>query len=1817
MKTKYLTKKIKKVSVFIASFLVLLLFASTVADAQTTLSLSIDCHGKAVVRDQNTNVVVTTIQGPVDNSLITLVAGQAIVVQTEPGDIIPFQVQGYEVVKWEITTNYFPPNAPDPTVINVPPGNTYQNFIMGANETRRDVKIYFEIKDPKIVIDPVDNISTVTKTPVIIPITVKYDPANQVDYSTVYSDDILVDARIETTLSGGFPDGAEIIKVSLDGGVTNLISAPYDIAGETVLFLSDILGMQTPAKLVDEDGKVLNWEVTVAGIEDVVVIPVKVTSVGFTEYDVCFTDFDSQEFIVTFADAIVKDIEDFTTCWNVDYGFEYEITYPEIENLDTRIVNDAHVEVDKPLNSGTEIKIYYNSLLVQTYTLSAAYDEFFLSAMLNGNADPTTPENSLQSSLLGHSNLNDVWKFEIANLEAGTYTVTVENVAFLENVMYPYAGETFEIEIFPEPAVGFSFNGELAGTNSVFKYCYDEEVEVTLSSIWSGEAPFTISWAVFDGIDTTTDTKTNVNQDGVLFKDLLPAGTYTITITEIVDANGCEPSSYDPYVATVVIHPEPSMDFQIDGESILGKTLEFCYSEDIEINYFGVTGVERWDFELQIDKLGGGSVTIPGYCYDAGDTQIFAADEAPLGVGTYTITIIEIKDGNGCYASEESLENYWVKLIVHPEPSMDFQIDGESILGKTLEFCYSEDIEINYFGVTGVERWDFELQIDKLGGGSVTIPGYCYDAGDTQIFAADEAPLGVGTYTITIIEIKDGNGCYASEESLENYWVKLIVHPEPSMDFQIDGESILGETLEFCSSEDIEINYFGDTGVERWDFELQIDKFGGGSVTIPGYCYDAGDTQSFAAGDYPLGVGTYTVTITEIKDGNGCYASAESLKDYWVKLIIFAIPEIDPVAADDEVCGLEAELIGNVTNTYGAPVITWEKIDGPGTATFTASDAANTGVTVSMYGIYDFRLSVENGPCGTVSDVVTVTFYGTPEIYCPDNIAFCETEDTVIITSLGEYELPDEFGTATESYTSTTGDVEFDGNEITFTGGVGQHVITYWVENGPCVSSCTFIVFVYPEFEGEIEGEEIVFSGTKTVTYSIDPQDITDSLFEDGYWTTVGDVDVDIPKITFNNVDGSGAEAEIEIGCPGYACFDWEIIGDGEIILNYEIGDDEYEIYSGTVVGTKTGTLCELYIDDDFAFVGYTISGTFTVNINNFSFITESYVQWNLAVEDGDTAVKIIGPEDDYAIDIEVEWPFVGTYTLTVEVVSCAGCIWSDTKTVCVKANQLVGQLKYYNEAEGPMPSPFDMTMPLSFPLKSNTDLSVQGHFIVALLDISEFEDIEDLVNNMEDTNSDLDDLISYGEIDLVEFKPVMEYYKDEDEGKLHYHPVLTKDEYYEAAFGFEANLNPERKYIVIVFESFFDEEYFYFDYYVENLFTWTWNNWPGAWVGGVNATDALLIQHMTAHSLNGSGPQLPFRSAHPYNPFDVEIADANNNGNITSLDALLAQRRGMGLIPKFLNGALNFTVGGIFVDEADFNTNNIFGKGKFPELYKNLNDYLGNAYYVEYGNSYYEYPYISSLLKEMSGEKYLNIYYNAVGDVNSSFYPVYGGFKDAGITLSTEGELAANIGDVVDIPVSMYDFAELGAITLGLNFDNNLIEVLGTNYDEESAYFSNEDGQIIVMWADRNGVTFDKEQPLLTIKARILGNITPDTELLSLNEYSELANVQADIVYNNLKTLGLNTMARASALTATNYPNPLTNQTTISYNLPEAGVVKIVLYDKMGQEIATLFNAYENSGVQTYDFNQELAPGVYHYRITLFGENGDYTVTRSMIVVR
>ncbi|MCX6638873.1 MAG: T9SS type A sorting domain-containing protein [bacterium] len=80
------------------------------------------------------------------------------------------------------------------------------------------------------------------------------------------------------------------------------------------------------------------------------------------------------------------------------------------------------------------------------------------------------------------------------------------------------------------------------------------------------------------------------------------------------------------------------------------------------------------------------------------------------------------------------------------------------------------------------------------------------------------------------------------------------------------------------------------------------------------------------------------------------------------------------------------------------------------------------------------------------------------------------------------------------------------------------------------------------------------------------------------------------------------------------------------------------------------------------------------------------------------------------------------------------------------------------------------------------------------------------------------------------------------------------------------------------------------------------------------------------------------------------------------------------------------------------------------------------------------------------------------------------------------------------------------------------------------------------------------------------------------------------------------------------NYPNPFNPLTSISFNLPQAGLVKLTVFDVMGREVAQLVNGLREAGAHSITFDGSgLASGVYLYKF----EAGDYTATNKMVLMK
>jgi hypothetical protein len=80
------------------------------------------------------------------------------------------------------------------------------------------------------------------------------------------------------------------------------------------------------------------------------------------------------------------------------------------------------------------------------------------------------------------------------------------------------------------------------------------------------------------------------------------------------------------------------------------------------------------------------------------------------------------------------------------------------------------------------------------------------------------------------------------------------------------------------------------------------------------------------------------------------------------------------------------------------------------------------------------------------------------------------------------------------------------------------------------------------------------------------------------------------------------------------------------------------------------------------------------------------------------------------------------------------------------------------------------------------------------------------------------------------------------------------------------------------------------------------------------------------------------------------------------------------------------------------------------------------------------------------------------------------------------------------------------------------------------------------------------------------------------------------------------------------NYPNPFNTETTIQFNLPKSGNVKLTVYNSKGQIIKTLVDRYLNVGEHRVELDaSNLISGIYFYKI----QTDDFSKVKKTILIK
>lgn len=361
------------------------------------------------------------------------------------------------------------------------------------------------------------------------------------------------------------------------------------------------------------------------------------------------------------------------------------------------------------------------------------------------------------------------------------------------------------------------------------------------------------------------------------------------------------------------------------------------------------------------------------------------------------------------------------------------------------------------------------------------------------------------------------------------------------------------------------------------------------------------------------------------------------------------------------------------------------------------------------------------------------------------------------------------------------------------------------------------------------------------------------------------------------------------------------------------------------------------------------------------------------------------------------------------------------------------------------------------------------------------------------------------------------------------------------------------RNNLAVVIDSVVTDQSGGFNFYLNPPGTYSLAAMTGKAWGGVNSTDALVVQR---HVIN----------LNPLTGLRITGADVNNSSTVSSTDALLVLRRTLALDTVFTRG-----------------------------------DWV------------YETPTFTITSSNVTR----NIQALATGDVNGSYVPQMMRQYPL-VTVSCTGEIPLSDG-ITSVPLNVTENIFLGALTLFMDLPMESLSDLSVASDLPGLMFHKDGNRLKIVWSDEKGYFLKQGETLCTISFKA-DKLPSEQFWFNPALESELADVNALVLEPVILTAPELVVASAftSQIDIYNQPNPFSDQTVVHYTLPEAGTVKIELFDAVGKQLGILYEGWNPAEANTLKIaSGNLPAGVYHLSIALDTGAAVYRKDHSLILIR
>ena len=315
--------------------------------------------------------------------------------------------------------------------------------------------------------------------------------------------------------------------------------------------------------------------------------------------------------------------------------------------------------------------------------------------------------------------------------------------------------------------------------------------------------------------------------------------------------------------------------------------------------------------------------------------------------------------------------------------------------------------------------------------------------------------------------------------------------------------------------------------------------------------------------------------------------------------------------------------------------------------------------------------------------------------------------------------------------------------------------------------------------------------------------------------------------------------------------------------------------------------------------------------------------------------------------------------------------------------------------------------------------------------------------------------------------------------------------------------------------------------------------------LAGVNATDALLTMRHFVHLDTLTDAQFA-------------AADVNGNGVVNGTDAMLILRR--------------------TINEA------------FP---------AGDFYYFNPNGM------------TISGDTcHYDLSFLCYGDVNGSYTPQ----SRNSITLMTEGELLTDSYQEMVIPVRLKTAVNMGALTLHLGYPAEALEIqdIVLAATGESLLFVANNGELRTAWYSLDALTLSQGDLLINLLVHTNDlSLIDEPNAFTMEAYSELADGNAQALEGvviampvlTTPTMSVSDHMMGEEVSVSVYPNPANDECHVKVELPEAGCVKVEVYNMLGVKVMDVSDAHCEAGShELLLVTSPFSVGVYQCRVIFEG---------------